>query len=124
MNNLKNELERMRDELESSGLEVVLAPQKRRTNEGGCIRVVVSKNPPWYRKLCESYSKNRTKPRKRRKHDTAIKRSHTFRALEFLTELASNKNNYESVSNALQEKHIYARRILEIANLRLKCGHK
>jgi len=74
--------EQMRHELASRRLEVVLVPspveywpteQQR--------RVVCERNPKWYRELCRQYESNRTRPRRRRKSDTLIKRAHTLRAL-------------------------------------------
>ena len=72
----------MRHELTSRRLEVVLVPspvelwpteQQR--------RVVCERNPGWYRELCRQYDSNRTRPRRRRKPDTLIKRQHVLRAL-------------------------------------------
>lgn len=74
--------EQMRHELASRRLEVVLVPspvefwptQQQR-------RVVCERNPAWYRELCRQYPSRRTRPRRRAKPDTAIKRAHTLRAL-------------------------------------------
>lgn len=69
----------MLNELESSQLVVILVPQKRRTNEGGMIRVAISRNAGWYRKFCKA----NPSARKRRgtAFDTAIKRFRTIDAL-------------------------------------------
>jgi hypothetical protein len=74
--------EQMRHELASRRLEVVLVPspvefwptQQQR-------RVVCERNPAWYRELCRQYPSSRSRPRRRAKPDTAIKRAHTLRAL-------------------------------------------
>jgi hypothetical protein len=67
-------------ELESSCLEVVLVPERRRTCEGGMIRVAVSKNATWYQRFCRQYASSRR--RRKAAFDTMIKRAHTVRALE------------------------------------------
>lgn len=72
----------MLNELESSQLVVVLVPQKRHTNEGGMIRVAVSRNCRWYRVFC---AKNpSTRKRRNSAPDTAIKR---FRTIDALTKM-------------------------------------
>lgn len=67
------------DELESSHLEVILVPQRTHTNEGGCVRVAISKNAQWYRRFCSIYSSSRA--RKNAAFDTKIKRARTVAAL-------------------------------------------
>jgi hypothetical protein len=49
---LHEALTQMFEELDSSCLEVMLVPQRYRTNEGGMIRVALSKNATWYRAFC------------------------------------------------------------------------
>lgn len=74
--------ERMRDELDGRRLEVVLVPSPVEfwpTNQQR--RVVCERNPAWYRELCSQYPANRSRPRRRRKPDTLIKRRHVLRAL-------------------------------------------
>lgn len=71
-------------ELESSRLEVALVPTRWRMNEGGCIRVAVSKNATWYRRFCEQHLSARR--RLNRSLDTKIKRQHTLRALQRIAE--------------------------------------
>lgn len=71
----------MADELENNRLEVTLAetePEKTK-HPGHKLRVVVSTNPDWYRKLCARYVS--TRKRGWRKNRTAIKREATLRAL-------------------------------------------
>ena len=70
----------MLNELESSQLVVILVPQKRHTNEGGMIRVAVSKNATWYRRFCAKNLSSRT--RRNACPDTCIKRFRTVAALE------------------------------------------
>lgn len=45
------------------------------------IRVVEECNPDWYRRLCAEYLSERSRPRRRSKVDTAIKRANVLRAL-------------------------------------------
>jgi hypothetical protein len=49
---------------------------------GHMVRVVWSKNPSWYRKLCLSETRRRKVPRKKRVHDTNIRRYAVMGALE------------------------------------------
>lgn len=79
VSNVPSAYEQMLNELESNQLVVVLVPQKRHTNEGGMIRVAVSRNCNWYRKFCA----NNASSRKRRNaaFDTCIKRKDTIDAL-------------------------------------------
>jgi hypothetical protein len=73
-------LERMLMELEGNQLVVILVPQKRHTNEGGMIRVAVSKNATWYRRFCSAHLSGRK--RRNSAPDTRIKRFHTIAALQ------------------------------------------
>lgn len=75
-------LEQMLAELESSCLEVILVPSRDRVNEGGCIRVAVSKNCTWYRRFCGRHASSRI--RRNTAFDTCIKRRNTLRALNAL----------------------------------------
>jgi hypothetical protein len=79
---LENTLAEMLAEFESNRLEVVLVPQRRFTNIGGCIRVAVAKNCAWYRDFCATYPS--TRKRKKAAFDTAIRRENTLRALRGL----------------------------------------
>ena len=67
-------------ELESNQLVVILVPQKRHTNEGGMIRVAVSKNATWYRRFCAAHLSGRK--RRNNASDTRIKRFRTIAALQ------------------------------------------
>lgn len=73
-------LEWMLNELQSHQLVTILVPQKRHTNEGGCIRVNADVNCTWYRRFCAANSSQRGT--RRGKQDTAIRRQHIIRALE------------------------------------------
>lgn len=79
---LREALTEMLEQLESSCLEVMLIPQRYRTNEGGMIRVAVSKNATWYRGFCAQYLSGRQ--RKNNAPDTKIKRAQTLRTLRRL----------------------------------------
>ena len=70
----------MREELQSSRLEVGLAPPPEPRHEGHMIRVVLERNCLWYRQLCARFSSSRKGTRTR----TAIKRRETLRALNSL----------------------------------------
>ncbi len=70
----------MHDELMGRRLAVALTPAWGR-HEGRSLRIVEDWNPGWYREFCAAYPAGRSRPRRRRKADTAIKRSHTLRAL-------------------------------------------
>lgn len=73
----------MRRELERRQLRVELAPSRvpEVAARGGMIRVVVERNPRWYRDFCAAYPKNRRRPRRKNKPDTKIRRGLTLRAL-------------------------------------------
>ena len=74
--------EQMRHELASTRLEVVLVPSPvEHWPTDRQRRVVCERNPAWYREFCRQYPSRRTRPRRRAKPDTAIKRAHTLRAL-------------------------------------------
>lgn len=86
-------LEEMLNELESSCLEVILVPERRRTCEGGCIRVAVSKNALWYRQFCATYLS--TRKRRNLAPDTCIRRRETLNALRrMIAGKASPKSHY------------------------------
>jgi hypothetical protein len=67
-------------ELEGNRLEVILVPQRRWTNEGGMVRVAVSRNCSWYRAFCRAHPSSRI--RRNSAPDTRIKRFRTVAALE------------------------------------------
>lgn len=74
--------EQMRHELASHRLEVVLVPSPvEHWPTDRQRRVVCERNPAWYREFCRQYPSRRTRPRRRAKPDTMIKRAHTLRAL-------------------------------------------
>lgn len=74
--------EQMHHELASTRLEVVLVPSPvEHWPTDRQRRVVCERNPGWYRELCRQYPSHRSRPRRRAKPDTAIKRAHTLRAL-------------------------------------------
>lgn len=74
--------EQMHHELASRRLEVVLIPSPvEHWPTDRHRRVVCERNPAWYRELCRQYPSQRSRPRRRRKPDTRIKRRHTMRAL-------------------------------------------
>ena len=89
---LKNELRNLLDELESSQLEVILVPQRHRTNEGGMIRVAASKNVKWYQDLCARFPSSRR--RKNSASDTKIKRQDIIKVLKNLTETGHSPSIY------------------------------
>ncbi|AHF94454.1 hypothetical protein OPIT5_16640 [Opitutaceae bacterium TAV5] len=90
--NLRNAYEYLLAELESSCLEVVLVPQRIRTNEGGMIRVAVSKNATWYRRFCASYASSRR--RKNLAFDTKIKRRNVATTLQTLIRCGYSRSQY------------------------------
>ncbi len=96
----------MLDELESQGLAVELAPAPDPRHEMHFVRVVVSKNPPWYRAFCERFLSSRK--RSRRLPDTAIRRAHALRALRALLDGQSAGPCYGP--RLLDAAAIYARR--------------
>ncbi len=74
--------EQMLAELESSKLEVVLAPSRRRDRrESDMIRVAICVPPTWYRKLCGRHQSSRGY---RRGYDTKIKRENVLSTLRVL----------------------------------------
>lgn len=69
------------DDLARSRLEVALAPAPRARHAQHCIRQVLNRNPDWYRRLCGQVANWRRTPRRRRAHDTGIKRDRVERSL-------------------------------------------
>lgn len=67
----------MLEDLNARRLRVVLIPSRvpEVAQMGGKIRAVESENPTWYKRLCRTYEAQRTRPRRRKKHDTLIKRA-------------------------------------------------
>lgn len=79
-------------ELEGNQLEVGLFPCKRFVNEGGCIRVAISKNAKWYRDFCSRHASSRI--RNHRLFDTKIRRQSTISILKQLTETGKSRSKY------------------------------
>lgn len=100
---VREALQQMLDELESSTLQVVLVPERRRTHECGRIRVAISRNASWYRAFCARYLSSRK--RKNLAPDTCIKRQQTIRSLIRLL-------------SGHPPKGSYAFRLLQVATLR------
>jgi hypothetical protein len=82
----------MQAEFESSQLVTILAPCKRRVNEGGCIRVNASVNCTWYRRLCGKFPSSRGT--RRGKFDTKLKRRNVARLLTALIETGHSRSKY------------------------------
>lgn len=82
----------MQAEFESSQLVTVLAPCKRECNVGGCIRVNVSTNATWYRRLCAKFPSSRGT--RRGKFDTKLKRRNVERLLCTLIERGHSRSKY------------------------------
>jgi len=79
-------------DLQSNQLEVMLAPSRRALNEHDQIRVVVSRNPAWYRSMCsENISKRGTR---RGKPDTAVRRQNILRVLTRLCAGLESRSKY------------------------------
>lgn len=70
-------------ELEAQRSMVVLLPSTDDSiaKRGGKRRAVAMRNCDWYRRFCRLYDSGRRRPRRRRAHDTLIKRQATRRAL-------------------------------------------
>ena len=96
----------MLEELESQGLAVELAPAPDARHEMHFIRVVVCRNPPWYRSFCERFLSSRK--RCRRLPDTAIRRADTLRALRALLDGESAGPCYGP--RLIDAAKVYARR--------------
>ena len=89
----------MHDDLERRQLDVVLAPCFGWMGDTGRYRRVVQEtNPRWYQKFCTDWPSNRSRPRRRRKPDTRIKRQATLRALR---EIASGHCRTEYAARLL-----------------------
>lgn len=80
---LRRAAQKMLLELESSHLEVVLIPSRDPdcAMRGGMIRAVQERNARWCRDFCAMYPKHRTRPRRKRKPDTRIRRELTINGL-------------------------------------------
>lgn len=78
-------------ELCQNRLRVLALPPEKQCK----IRVVVEQNPPWYQEFCATYTAGRKRPRRRRKHDTLIKRRETMNALERMSNSADWSGVYQ-----------------------------
>jgi hypothetical protein len=99
--NLQPYLEDMLGELESGWLEVVLTPSRFQecAERGGKIRVVQNQNAEWYKNLCNKFTSQRG--RKRRLHDTSLKRRNVIQILRTL--IKNNKSNSYLAPYLLEE---------------------
>jgi hypothetical protein len=91
----RQRLEILKAELESSRLEVVLVPLNPRLrgfNEGGCKRVVCSKNVSWYRAFCNRHPSSRGV--RRGKFDTRIRRLDVLTILDHLCAGRKTRSKY------------------------------
>lgn len=79
-------------ELESNRLEVALVPAPRPRHECHAVRVAVSKNPAWYRRLCAAFPSSRR--RSRSLPDTRIRRASVVSLLSRLASGAPVRSRY------------------------------
>lgn len=89
---MRQELELMLAELESSRLEVVLVPARFEVNVGACVRVAISRNADWYRRFCGAHGSSRR--RRNLAWDTCVKRRDTVRLLETLIGGRATRSGY------------------------------
>ena len=85
-------LELLLAELEGNQLVVCLVPQRYRTNDGGMIRVALSKNATWYRRFCARHLSSRR--RNNSLPDTRIKRRDIVRLLNRLIAGQPTRSQY------------------------------
>lgn len=118
MNRIKQELQTMLLELEANALIVVLTPASEPMHEGHQVRTVYMQNSSWYRRLCEEYTAHRNNPRRRRKHDTAIKRSEIVRILNRMIEGKDTKSKYKEALLEIAKRRLglYGDRLSQIQN--------
>ena len=79
-------------DLESNRLEVALVPAPSPRHECHAIRVAVSRNPAWYRRLCAAFPSSRR--RDRSLPDTRIRRASIRSILSQLAEGRSPRSSY------------------------------
>lgn len=96
-------LDLMLHELESSRLEVVLIPSKRKLNEWDQCRCVVAFNCVWYRRLCSEHASKRGV--RRGKFDTRIKRAGITRVLTRMVNGQPTKSKYAPELRKISAKH-------------------
>ena len=104
---MKEALEIMQAEFEATRLEVVLVPARYEVNVGACVRVAISSNCDWYRRLCLRYGSNRQ--RRNLAPDTRIKRANIARVLQRLIDRGESRSKY--VEDLLQMARSYARKM-------------
>lgn len=85
-------LREMLFELQNNHLQVVLVKQINPPNPGACIRIVVSRNADWYRKLCSEFESK--KKSKSIKFKTKVKRQRVFNILHRLIHGEEVKSKY------------------------------
>ena len=81
-------------ELESHRLEVALIPARHPRHAVHFVRVAVSSNPPWYRRLCARYPSSRR--RAKAAPDTRIRRRDVLATLERLAAGLPSRSRYSS----------------------------
>ena len=79
-------------ELESHRLEVALVPAPRPRHDGHAVRVAVSRNPSWYRRLCAWFPSSRR--RAKSLPDTRVRRANIARILSLLAEGRPVRSQY------------------------------
>lgn len=86
---LREAYESMYYDLIINRLDVTLVPSINpdRAANGCCSRVVVSRNPKWYREFCEKYLDERNK--------TIIKRKNTLKTLDRLRNNKTTRSKYQ-----------------------------
>lgn len=87
-----NGLIQMQAEFESQQLVIALVPCRYRVNEGGCIRVAISKNATWYSAFCARHLSSRQ--RAKALVDTRIKRRNVERLLQRLVDGRPTRSKY------------------------------
>ncbi len=79
-------------QLESSKLEVVLAPSRRKDRrDHDMIRVAICKPPTWFSKFCGRHQSSRGY---RRGFDTKIKRANVLQALRVMSKGKASRSKY------------------------------
>lgn len=79
-------------ELEGNRLEVALVPAPRPSHEGHAVRVAVSRNPAWYRRLCAIFPSSRR--RAKSLPDTRVRRANIAAVLSRLAAGAPVRSRY------------------------------
>jgi hypothetical protein len=99
----------MLDDLLANRPEVILVPSRQRecAERGGMIRMAISRNPVWYRALCNKYPSSRG--RERRKPDTRVRRRNILRLLQRLANGEHVRSAYLPDLLHIREEHFDAR---------------